>query len=153
MTLSHAAVALMQRNPETRYSILVTGDHSTPVMFGDHSHEPVPLAIADVADVAAALGPAAVAAIPLGCLHSMSQHDVVPTEELEQQAREQKARREGVLGLGQGRGRGGGGVEPVGEGAGGDEVRLFDEVAAAAGSLGRFPGSELMPLILQVLQR
>lgn len=29
-------------------SIVVTGDHSTPVEFGDHSHEPVPFAIAHV---------------------------------------------------------------------------------------------------------
>ena len=31
-----------------RFSVCVTGDHSTPVVFGDHSHEPVPLAIAHV---------------------------------------------------------------------------------------------------------
>jgi 2,3-bisphosphoglycerate-independent phosphoglycerate mutase len=31
-----------------RYAICVTGDHSTPVEFGDHSHEPVPFAIARV---------------------------------------------------------------------------------------------------------
>ena len=30
------------------FSILVTGDHSTPALFGDHSHEPVPLAVAPV---------------------------------------------------------------------------------------------------------
>ena len=35
----------------TRFAVCVTGDHSTPVVFGDHSHEPVPLAIAHVADV------------------------------------------------------------------------------------------------------
>lgn len=34
-----------------RYTLLVCGDHSTPVMFGDHSHEPVPLAIAHVRHV------------------------------------------------------------------------------------------------------
>lgn len=34
-----------------RFAVCVTGDHSTPVMFGDHSHEPVPFAIAHVADV------------------------------------------------------------------------------------------------------
>lgn len=40
----------------TRYSICVTGDHSTPVMFGDHSHEPVPFTIAHVRHVVEALG-------------------------------------------------------------------------------------------------
>ncbi len=29
-----------------RYSLCLTSDHSTPVEFGDHSHEPVPYAIA-----------------------------------------------------------------------------------------------------------
>jgi hypothetical protein len=33
------------------YLLAVTGDHSTPVMFGDHSHEPVPFAAAHVRDV------------------------------------------------------------------------------------------------------
>ena len=34
---------------DVRFTIVVTGDHSTPAVFGDHSHEPVPFAIADVA--------------------------------------------------------------------------------------------------------
>lgn len=34
--------------PQQCYSLIVTGDHSTPVQFGDHSHEPVPVAIAHV---------------------------------------------------------------------------------------------------------
>lgn len=37
--------------PALRRSIVVTGDHSTPVQFGDHSHEPVPFAIAHVRHV------------------------------------------------------------------------------------------------------
>lgn len=144
----------MQADPATRFSILVTGDHSTPVMFGDHSHEPVPLAIADVADVAEALGPERVCGIHLGPVHSMSQHTTVPAEELEQQALEQKAWREGVLGGGDSREGGcvGREVSEVAQGRG-DAVVLYDEIAAAAGSLGRFPSSELMPLILQVLER
>jgi hypothetical protein len=39
-----------------RYSICVTGDHSTPVAFGDHSHEPVPLAVAHVRHAVGASG-------------------------------------------------------------------------------------------------
>ncbi len=31
-----------------RYLVVVAGDHSTPVVFGDHSNEPVPFAIASV---------------------------------------------------------------------------------------------------------
>lgn len=50
-----------------RYSLLVTGDHSTPVEFGDHSHEPVPVAIARLRHVVRCLGgPEAVGRIPLG---------------------------------------------------------------------------------------
>lgn len=30
------------------YFVAVTGDHSTPVEYGDHSHEPVPFSIASV---------------------------------------------------------------------------------------------------------
>lgn len=31
-----------------RYFVAVTGDHSTPVEYGDHSYEPVPFSIASV---------------------------------------------------------------------------------------------------------
>lgn len=34
-----------------KFAVCVTGDHSTPVIFGDHSHEPVPLVIAHIEDV------------------------------------------------------------------------------------------------------
>jgi len=37
------------------YIICVTGDHSTPVLYGDHSHEPVPFAIGSVSGIAALL--------------------------------------------------------------------------------------------------
>ena len=30
------------------FALCITGDHSTPVEFGDHSHEPVPIAIAHI---------------------------------------------------------------------------------------------------------
>lgn len=33
------------------FAVSVTGDHSTPVLFGDHSNEPVPFAIAYVRHV------------------------------------------------------------------------------------------------------
>lgn len=57
-----------------RYSVLLTGDHSTPVMFGDHSHEPVPLAMARVRDVVAALGRETVEGTDCGELPTLSQH-------------------------------------------------------------------------------
>lgn len=42
-------------DPRCVYAVCVTGDHSTPVVFGDHSHEPVPFAVARVCDAVAAL--------------------------------------------------------------------------------------------------
>lgn len=31
----------VERAGGPRFTLVVTGDHSTPVSFGDHSHEPV----------------------------------------------------------------------------------------------------------------
>jgi 2,3-diphosphopglycerate-independent phosphoglycerate mutase len=48
-------------------SIVVTGDHTTPVLYGDHSFEPVPFAIARVRSAADALrtsAPAIPVAVP-----------------------------------------------------------------------------------------
>ncbi|KFM26698.1 2,3-bisphosphoglycerate-independent phosphoglycerate mutase 1 [Auxenochlorella protothecoides] len=73
------------------YTIVVTGDHSTPVATMDHSCEPVPVAIAHLRHV------------------EMGKPSSAQTF--------------------------------------GDSVSSFDESAAGAGGLGRFPGSQLMPLI------
>ncbi len=40
-----------QQQGDSPFVLAVTGDHSTPVVFGDHSHEPVPFAAAHVEDV------------------------------------------------------------------------------------------------------
>lgn len=49
----------------------VTGDHSTPVEYGDHSHEPVPFTMSSVSRIVHALGGQdAVQAIPLETLPS-----------------------------------------------------------------------------------
>lgn len=45
-----------QQQQQQQYCVCVTGDHSTPVVFGDHSHEPVPFTAARVCDVVAAMG-------------------------------------------------------------------------------------------------
>jgi 2,3-bisphosphoglycerate-independent phosphoglycerate mutase len=78
---------------QVRFSVCVCGDHASPVLYGDHSHEPVPFALC-------------------------------PLEALE------------------GGGGGSGGSVTSGEGQMG-----FDEIAAARGVLGRFPGAEVMPLL------
>ena len=76
-----------------KFSVLVTGDHSTPVMFGDHSHEPVPLAIADVADIVTLVGQEEVMQVDLGPLPSLTQHVDVPEAQLKAQAVHQKQQR------------------------------------------------------------
>ncbi|KAK9845885.1 hypothetical protein WJX81_005130 [Elliptochloris bilobata] len=62
-----ARLAAAEAAGRGRFAVCVTGDHSTPVVFGDHSHEPVPLALAHLRHVVDALGgPGAVAASDLG---------------------------------------------------------------------------------------
>ena len=113
-----------------RYALCVTGDHSTPVLYGDHSNEPVPVAVAHLADLVAAMGgPAAVAATPLGPIRTPEFAPPVATPgegDAAAFAREAPAPAAAVAG---------------------DAVRRFDEVAAAAGGLGRFCGAALMPLL------
>jgi len=50
-------LAAAEKDPEkpTEFTILVTGDHSTPVLTGDHSYEPVPFAISKVRNATAVL--------------------------------------------------------------------------------------------------
>jgi len=43
-----ARLAAAEAAGRGRFAVCVTGDHSTPVVYGDHSHEPVPLALARV---------------------------------------------------------------------------------------------------------
>lgn len=117
------------RAPGRRYSVLVTADHSTPVLFGDHSHEPVPLAIAHVRHVALAVpgGPQALLQVPLGPIpHPVAGELSLQVQEAAAAARER--RRDEI---------------ERGRLAMGDAVCEFDEVAAAGGALGRFPGSEV----------
>jgi hypothetical protein len=170
----------VQLDSGVKFSVVVTGDHSTPVMFGDHSHEPVPLAVADVNDVVAGLGQSVVQSFDLAPLPALTQHVQVPEAELQAQAQSQKVKLYGSsvlnksdhvlvnweedVGRNQGSGRSSGDVleqravyakDHVGGSTptGGlcSEVQLFDEISAARGQLGRFPSSELMPLIRSIL--
>ena len=101
-----------------RYVVGCTGDHSTPVLFGDHSNEPVPFAVAHLADFSAALGgDAHVLATPLGPIRT-PEFDAPSTPPC-----------------------------PAAGPPAGDGVRAFDELSCAAGGLGRFCGMEMMPLL------
>ncbi|KAI8884206.1 archaeal type cofactor-independent phosphoglycerate mutase [Backusella circina FSU 941] len=41
-------VTALSKDNENEYTIVVTGDHSTPVLYGDHSCEPVPFCISKI---------------------------------------------------------------------------------------------------------
>ncbi|CAI5458911.1 unnamed protein product [Closterium sp. Yama58-4] len=133
-----------QQQQRLRFCLCVTGDHSTPILYGDHAEDPVPLAICDLSDFIHAVpgGEAAVLGTDLSPFP-------IPTAAT-------VAAAEGVSGanggVGEGKGDGGKeeGVETVPGVAGslaGDGVSRFSESAAAKGSLGRFPGSEMMRII------
>ncbi|CAI5478963.1 unnamed protein product [Closterium sp. Yama58-4] len=107
-----------QQRQRLRFCLCVTGDHSTPILYGDHTEEPVPLAICDLSDFIHAVpgGEAAVLGTDLSPFP-------IPTAAT--------VAAEGVTGAN----------------VAGDGVSRFSESAAAKGSLGRFPGSEMMRII------
>ena len=138
--------------------------------FGDHSHEPVPCTFARIADVVARVGATTVRAQDLGPLPPLSQHDAVPLAELRAQMERQRQARTGVLTASQQvtvqsaslpdvasspAGSSAAASQTAGTGTppdtAGDNVVLFDEVAAARGALGRFPSSDFMPLVRSLL--
>ncbi|KAI8467172.1 MAG: 2,3-bisphosphoglycerate-independent phosphoglycerate mutase-domain-containing protein [Monoraphidium minutum] len=151
-----------QRRARTRqrYALCVTGDHSTPVVFGDHSHEPVPFALAHVRHAAATLGGAPQLALrdPAAKVPMPDIRKPPPAEELLAQAARQDARHAAAAARRPFDGGGGGGGGDIGGWAEawpqavlGDGAAAFDEVSAARGGLGRFPGSEVMPLLKRAL--
>ncbi|KAL0023909.1 hypothetical protein WJX79_009725 [Trebouxia sp. C0005] len=118
------------------YCVCVTGDHSTPVLFGDHSHEPVPFTVAHVRHVVEQLGGAScVMNTPLTHIPHPSPSD--PSVALHALAQAALRRRK---------------MNPLMETQStGDVVNSFGEAAAAAGFLGRFPGIAIMPLVQQFI--
>ncbi|GLI58706.1 hypothetical protein VaNZ11_000457 [Volvox africanus] len=138
-----------------RYLLVLTGDHSTPVLFGDHSNEPVPFAIASVRFAVEALGgPAYIRSVPLGPIPLPDVKNPPSSAELCKQAAFKDARRKAAWAgrpwdpampaevFGPWR-------EPWPQAVRGDPVRAFDEVSVARGALGRFPGSQVMGLVKQ----
>ena len=41
----------MKTNPHEDFIICITGDHTTPVVYGDHSAEPVPIVMGQVSKI------------------------------------------------------------------------------------------------------
>ncbi|KAI3747952.1 hypothetical protein L6452_10710 [Arctium lappa] len=115
-----------------QFSLCVTGDHSTPVEYGDHSFEPVPFTLCRLKDYVGAVGGESV--VLQTCLDAFSLPTVEAGEELSSSAdvvAEEKERSRAFSG---------------------DSVWKLDEIAAAKGCLGRFPGGQMMGIIKKFVQ-
>lgn len=116
-----------------QYFLCVTGDHSTPVEYGDHSFEPVPFTICLLADFVSVIGgQSAVMNIPLDPFPLPT---VEAGEDLSDDIRRERDGNRKQL-----------------QAFGGDAVCEFNEITAARGCLGRFPGGEMMGIIKKYLQ-
>jgi len=158
---------------DPQFTIVVTGDHSTPVEFGDHSHEPVPFAIAHVHHAVHALGgDVAVEKIKLGPIP----HPNSKKEESRENSKGEmqyvgngtdvifnnlngiiRSKVNGINGNGSSlllHGHGSRG-ESISDSmttttdsfSYGDSVLRFTEFDAVQGALGRFPGSQVMSVV------
>ncbi|XP_030484027.2 uncharacterized protein LOC115700581 [Cannabis sativa] len=117
---------------EFQYSLCVTGDHSTPVEYGDHSFEPVPFALCRLKDFVGAVGLESI-------LGTSTDPFPLPTiDEGEDLADNVAAEQEEAKG-------------PL-QAFAGDSVYELNEIAAARGCLGRFPGGEMMGVIKRFLK-
>lgn len=116
-----------------QFFLCVTGDHSTPVEYGDHSFEPVPFTMCRLKDFVRAVGGESVV------MEISPEPFPLPTveagEELADNMEFKEAKRSGQL-----------------QAFWGDSVCEFNEIAAARGCLGRFPGGEMMGIIKRFLQ-
>lgn len=112
------------------YYLCVTGDHSTPVEYGDHSFEPVPFALCSLKDFVSALGGESV--LSGISLDPFPLPSVQAGEDLDTGTRIEEDQNKKFLA--------------------GDLVDKFSEIAAARGCLGRFPGSEMMGIIKAYLK-
>lgn len=110
------------------YFLCVTGDHSTPVEYGDHSFEPVPFALCRLRDFVGAVGGESI------LMETSLEPFLLPTVKLGEDLTEEcKGGDEGITAS----------VKAFSC----DSVSELNEIAAARGCLGRFPGSEMMGII------
>ncbi|KAI4339627.1 hypothetical protein MLD38_024545 [Melastoma candidum] len=116
-----------------RYAICVTGDHSTPVEYGDHSFEPVPFAICWLRDFVSAVG--CDSALDEISLDPFPLPAIKSSEDLPEHFSTQET-----------------GGKRQAKASAGDSVCEFNELAAARGCLGRFPGGEMMEIVKSFLK-
>ncbi|XP_018485082.2 uncharacterized protein LOC108855703 [Raphanus sativus] len=113
-----------------QYFLCVTGDHSTPVEYGDHSFEPVPFTMCRLREFVSAVG--GESALLETSLEPFPLPKVVESD-------------------GDVTGKEGGRKETH-QAIGGDSVAELSEIAAARGCLGRFHGGEMMGVITKFLK-
>lgn len=109
-----------------QYILCVTGDHSTPVEYGDHSFEPVPFAMCRLKDFVAAVGEENIRGTsldPFPLPKVQAGQDLTNGMKIEERRDESR------------------------QSYSGDSVYELNEIAAARGCLGRFPGGEMMGII------
>lgn len=114
-----------------QYALCVTGDHSTPVEYGDHSFEPVPFAICWLKDFVGAVGEKNMSEIsldPFPLPSVKAGEDLTNDLRIEQERRDERCKSHS-----------------------GDSVYEFNEISALKGCLGRFPGGEMMGVIKKFL--
>ena len=121
-----------EKSGKYKYYLCVTGDHSTPVEYGDHSFEPVPFALCQLRDFVSAVGESNLMQVSLEAfpLPSVKSGEDLKNDDVE--LPEEANSRLKVFS--------------------GDSVCQFSEIAAARGCLGRFPGSEMMGVIKKFLK-
>ncbi|KAA8547844.1 hypothetical protein F0562_004273 [Nyssa sinensis] len=116
-----------------QYFLCVTGDHSTPVEYGDHSFEPVPFALCRLKDFVGAVGGESVilgtSLDPFPLPTVKAGEDLADDVGIEEEKRSKQ-------------------LQPFS----GDSVCVFNEIEAARGCLGRFPGGEMMGIIKTFLK-
>ena len=115
-----------------QYFLCVTGDHSTPVEYGDHSFEPVPFAMCRLKDFVGAVGLESI-------LETNTDPFPLPTIEAGEDLTDNVAAEQEEPGK-------------QFQAFAGDSVYEFNEVVAARGCLGRFPGGEMMGVIKRFLK-
>lgn len=120
-----------EKSGKFQYYICVTGDHSTPVEYGDHSFEPVPFALCRLSNFVSAMGETTVMG---ASLDSFPLPSTVAGEDLREELKIVENRSNGRKAFS------------------GDSVYEFSEIAAARGCLGRFPGGEMMGIIKKFLK-
>ncbi|KAG6525912.1 hypothetical protein ZIOFF_015885 [Zingiber officinale] len=120
-----------EKTSNFQYYLCVTGDHSTPVEYGDHSFEPVPFALCQLRDFVRSVGESNISNVSLEPFPLPS---VNAGEDLTDIIKESQEVNKDLKAFN------------------GHSVCQFSEIAAARGCLGRFPGSEMMGVIKKFIK-